>query len=290
VHLDTNTGHIAVEPQLPLKPLEVLINEKDRIVRLCGNILTIETQCGDIKELDGLIQSVYYAFPMLLNMEFADPPVINRVTGEVGGTPFSWELRMSPTIAATIAATNQELQEKRVIHSWLRFNVISPPDRKRLVAALHYFHTACRLLRAGHTPWEFMSESILNFCKVLQALFPGTDGGSCDSARKGLRKLGYTDEEIERDFVPAIILRNQIDVGHVFLAMLQWDQLNVIHQYSRSAEGAFQEMLRRTVELIGQGKADVPPYEVAVGSEIVRTINAMATRQGPSGFSPGGQP
>ncbi len=285
VHFDANTGHLSVEPKFPLKPLEVLIDERDRLVRLYGNILTIETQCKDIKEVDELIQSVYYAFPILLNMEFADPPLINRVTGEVGGTAFSWEVK---TPVATLSATSQELQEKRVVDSWLRFNLISSPDRRRLAAALHYLHTACRLLRAGHTPWEFMSESILNFCKILEALFPGTDGGSCDSARDGLRKLGYTNEEIERDFVPAIILRNQIDVGHVFLAMLTRDQLNVIHQYSHSAEAAFQEMLRRMVEYIGQGKADVPPYSVeGVGAEIARTVNAMAARQGPSPFSRG---
>ncbi len=278
ITINGNTGHWTIESKQGLRPLEVRIDEGERTTRLYGNILSVTAPCQSFSELDELIQAVYYAFPMLLNLEFADPPVVTDVTGEVDGTSFRWELERS--VSASILCTSQDLQEKKVIDSWLRFNIISDPVRRRLVAAIHYFYTACRLARSGHTPWEFMSESILNFCKTLEVLFPYGEGGTCNAVREGLERFGYTQDQIERDFIPALLLRNQIDVGHVFLATLRQDQLNVIHTYSESAEETFREMFRKIIESMQEGRFEAPPYQVSpAGSDIEKTISMMAKRQ-----------
>jgi hypothetical protein len=71
------------------------------------------------------------------------------------------------------------------------------------------------------TAGEFLAEALPNYTKVLVVLFPGQPGvETMDSARAGLRQLGYPDLEIERDFIPAMALRSHIDVAHVYLGVL----------------------------------------------------------------------
>ena len=113
--------------------------------------------------------------------------------------------------------TNQEFQEQRIVNSFNHFNVISDPRNKRLIAALTYFHRARRLARSGSSPWEFMSEIIVNYSKVLEVLFPGPE--SIKAARSGLATINYTETEIENIFIPVIALRNKIDGAHVDLTI-----------------------------------------------------------------------
>ena len=54
-------------------------------------------------------------------------------------------------------------------------------------------------------------------------------------------------------FLPAKALRNEIDVGHVSLALLTRRQLGIIHAYTDAAEGAFREMLDRVLDAVAAG-------------------------------------
>ena len=63
------------------------------------------------------------------------------------------------------------------------------------------------------SPWEFMSEVLLNFAKVLEVLFPASESQTIDAARAGLRELGFAEDEVEKWFVPALALRNHLDVA-----------------------------------------------------------------------------
>jgi len=80
VVVDANSGHYFVELKKPLDPLDVVIEEPIRKVELIGNELRITEQVVQtLEELDQLIFSVYFTFPILLNIEFADPPTVERV-------------------------------------------------------------------------------------------------------------------------------------------------------------------------------------------------------------------
>ena len=278
VYFDANTGHHTITSRTPLNPLEVVIEEPVRSVRLTGNELRIKTRCNAPNDLDELIQSIFFGFPMLLNVQFADPPVVEGVTGQVGSTPFRWELdnwRME------FYTTTQELQEQRVALAWEGFNILSAPGNRRLIAALHYFHVACRLCRAGNSPWEFMSETILNLSKVLEVLFPPAagDGRTLDAVRDGLSKLGFSEKQIEASFIPAMCLRNQIDSAHVDLSIFTRDQLRTLHAYTDSAETAFRLMLQRLVEKIKSGELSVPQYSITgARAEAVTIIEKIAER------------
>lgn len=102
---------------------------------------------------------------------------------------------------------------------------------------------------AGNSPSDFIAEVILNYCKILEVLFPPKgDGKTRDAARIGLAKLNYSKEEIERDFLPVMALRNWIDVGHAKLSLFDRNQLNILHKYTDEAEGYFRSMLCRLID------------------------------------------
>jgi hypothetical protein len=209
--------------------------------------------------LQNTIEGVYFVFPTLLNAPFADPPYIERVDGEAGSTAFRWELA---EWRAEFRTTTQRQQEERFAKAWGRMGIISEPRRRRLVTALHYFYVACRLAREGCTAGEFIAEVILNLAKSLEVLFPPAgDGKTREATRSGLRALDFSDKEIECDFIPAMALRNEIDVGHVELGLFTTDQLRVIHSFTERAERAFHELFERMLSRIESGEADLVPHE-----------------------------
>ena len=254
-HVNPNTGFYEIESKEPLRRLEVMIEEPPtRVVSLNGNVLTLTETFDSWETLSGTVESVYFGLPMLLNVTFADPPVVERVDGSIGGYKFRWELSEWQMHLET---TTQDLQENRVIQAWLRMTLLT---RRRLLAALHYFHVACRLDRRGETPGEFLAEVLLNLAKTLEAIFPGSK--SIDAAKSGLQKLGFADEEIERDFIPAISLRNSMGVGHVKIGLFTPDQLKVLHAYTERAETAFRKLLDSIIQKIESGDFEIAPYKL----------------------------
>ena len=273
---DANTGQQLVQSDPRLEPLDVRLADAERNFHLAGQELEIRSQFGSLALLDEFLQSLVLLLPWLLNVEFADPPYVERVNGEIGGVPFVWELKQWK---AHFAITTTELQEHKFADSVLRSSLVTVPHRRRLLAALHYFHRACRLDRAAVTAGEFLAEALLNYAKVLEVLFPGAQ--SVDAARAGLRGLGYSNDEIERDFAPALLLRNQIDVAHVYLGIFKTEQLAVLHWYAESSEGRFRELMKRVLQAVEKGEWEVPAYEVGQPREAVAAIvDRLAERQG----------
>ncbi len=257
---NANTGIHTIESKQPLQPLEVVIEEPARVFSFNGNVLTLTETVDSWETLRGIIESVYFGLPMLLNVTFADPPIVERVDGSIGGHEFRWELSQWRMEFRT---TTQDLQEARIAQAWQRMPLFADANRRRLLAALHYFHVACRLDRSGETPGEFLPEVLLNLAKTLEAIFPPHgDGTSLDAARSGLQQLGFADEEIERDFIPAIALRNHVGVGHAVVALFTLDQLKVLHAYTERAETAFRKLLDSIIQKIESGDFEIAPHEL----------------------------
>ncbi|HED36707.1 MAG TPA: hypothetical protein ENI76_00435 [Ignavibacteria bacterium] len=260
VFFNANTGHHHVASVAPLKPLDVKLEETNRTLEIKGNKFFITTEVLTLLDLDMLVNSIFFCFPILLNVDFADPPIIERVDGTINNIPFRWELN---DWNMTAQITSQNKQEKRIVGAWDRFDIISNPANRRLVAAIQYFHVFARLTRAGQTPWEFMSEAIVNLSKVLESLFPPQikKQGSIDAARIGLEELGYESSYIEKNLIPAIALRNNIDSGHVDLSIFTLDQLTVLQTYTESVESIFRDLLSKIFEKIEAGTYSVVPYK-----------------------------
>lgn len=260
VTFNANTGEHTVESKRPLTPLDVTINQPNRVVRLEGKLLSISQRFVSLQELESMIMSIFFGVPTLLNIKFADPPFIERVDGLIAGRAFRWELSRW---LMEFMVTTQEEQEQHVADAWKRLGIVSERHRRRLMAGLHYFHLACRLAREGRIPGEFVAEVVLNLAKTLEVLFPPERGGhSRDAVRKGLRTLEFSEDEVEGNFLPAIALRNEIDVGHVELGLFSMDQLKVIHAFTERAETAFRNMLDRLLKRIEEGKDDIASYEL----------------------------
>jgi hypothetical protein len=238
VLFNANTGAHTITSKSPMKPLEVTLREPRRTV------------------------------------EFADPPVVERVEGTIGGVGFRWELK---EWHARFRTTTQEVQESAVASSWERIGLLSVPGRRRLLAALHYFHVAVRLARQGGIAGEFLPEMILNLAKTLEVLFPPDgDGRTRDAARKGLSQLGFSDVDIEADYIPAMALRNEIDVGHVDLSLFKLEQLALIHAYVGRAEDAYRELLHRVLQRVQSGDFEVKPYEpTSARAEAVAIVDRL---------------
>lgn len=275
---NANTGRHAVKSKVPLQPLDVTIEDPVWRLEFRGNEVRVFTHCKNMKELKELVEAIYYGLPMLLNVEFADPPIVERVSGKIGDTSFQWlidDWRM-PFITTT-----QQRQEEKVNSSWLRFDLISQPANRRLLAALNYFHVACRLSRAGNSPWEFMGEIILNLSKVLEVLFPPLHNEKPrDAVRAGLKTLDYSEDEIERNFIPIMELRNYIDVAHVHLSVFNINQLQVLHRYTELIEDPFRQIFHRLFHRIETGQYQLPPFDYhAPKLEAVRIIEKLAPRK-----------
>ncbi len=248
IRYDANTGRSYVDSVPLLKPLHVTIKEHNIMVRLRGNRLHIRTYYEERDDLVRLIEAVYYGLPPILNLNFAEPPIIKRVKGKVGSTIFCWEHKLE---FFGFEVTTQETQVEKVNSAWFTMEFLNThPARRRVLAALQHFYVACRLSEAGNCPSDFMAEVLLNYYKILEVLFPpkGEVKTRKDAVCIGLAKLGYSKDEIERDFLPVMALRNEIDVGHTKLSLFDRKQLNILHRYTDAAEGHFRSMLRRLID------------------------------------------
>lgn len=271
---NANTDRDSVTPEKPLEPIVVESQADGIAMRVHGNELSVSSHFRSHRELVGLMVTVHFGLPLVLGLQYVDVPVVTMVTGQVGGVEFVWQYAKR---AAGFTVTTKELQEEHFLRAWERLEMLLPLERRRLFAALHYLHTACRLERAGVTPWEFMAEVLLNFSKVLEVLFPAQDEKTIESARAGLERLTYTPDEIEQWFIPAIALRNHLDVAHVSLAAFPQRQLRVLHDYTEQAEAHFRELLERVLDGIARGTFDVPAYtDRKPGGEAEKIIRRMA--------------
>lgn len=258
VNFNGNNGSHWVKSLPPLNPLNAVLESFDETIKLSGNVLSLSKKITSIQELKDLIHSLYFTLPMLLNIEFADPPLIEMVEGEIGSTKFRWELKHWNI---NIKKVTQEEQDSALYDSWMNLGIINSPERVRLVAALHYFHVACRLSRRAEIAGEFLSEVLLNLSKMLEVLFPSQNSGkTMEAARTWLRQIGYSSTEIESNFIPAMALRNKIDVGHVDLSLFTQKQLTVLHSYAERSEDHFRELLQRVLDKVHKQKFDVPAY------------------------------
>jgi hypothetical protein len=135
---NSNTGRSLVESSEPLDPVEVSLRLSDGTVRFVGPSCTVSFRCESRLELQSMLESYYYLLPLLLNVDFQDAPIIERVTGRVGSTQFHWGV-IQP-ISVPFDATTTEQQEKRIVLVVRRMSLLDERRAKsarRLAAALH---------------------------------------------------------------------------------------------------------------------------------------------------------
>lgn len=249
-----STGRLIFDSKAPLfDPLDSSIAISNITFKIKKNVASVHFRCKSEKMLIGLLGSLFFAFPAVLNVHILDAPFATHAWGSVGESNFQW-LFEATQVRGSVTITSKKLQESKATNSWRQVATVA--TSRRLMGGLHYFHVACRLLGAGYNRFEFMSEALLNLSKVLQSLF----GQTRDEIRDELRELGgYTDEEIDAKFITAMFLRNEFDVAHVSLSLLAPDQLKTLHKYTNIAEYAFRKLFEDLLEKIEKGEYELPP-------------------------------
>jgi hypothetical protein len=244
--LNGNTGRIRILSKPPLESIHATIDWPEQRFELKGDILRYESPCEDEKELEGHLITFVYVFPAMLNVYFADPPSILHTQGKVGETVFRWE---QVDTQFTMNPVSPEDIERHVSEAFLNLEIMTGIENRRLAAALYYFYTVSRLIVSGNSDWEFMAEAILNLSKTLQILF----GNQKDDIHKGLSKLGYTEDEIEGDFITIMVLRNDFDVGHPMINIFSREQLDILYLYLGNVENVFRDLFQRLLKKLKDG-------------------------------------
>ena len=245
--VDLNVGKSGYLSDSPLdNPIKSKIEYDNLTLEMVGNKLYCKSECKDLNSLNELIITLHYLIPFLLNIDFAEPPVVKYTSGKVGACSFTWIL---DSLDSSFEVTTREKQEQIVINSFEKLKIFKGTSNRRLAAALYYFYIARRLEEAGNSPYEFMSEIILNFNKVLEILI----GDTHDKVRKGLLNFGYTKTEIEMKFIPIIILRNHFDVGHVFIKIINEEHLTLLYEYLKKSENDFRDLLTKAIISVEDG-------------------------------------
>lgn len=283
MRFDSNTGRCLAESAVPLQPVDACISMNDGEIRFERETCRITFACDSRQELQSVLEKYHYLLPIVMNVDFPDAPVVCEVTGNAGGVDFCWGI-LDPGPAAMYATTTAD-QEDKLAAAIRRVRLLDgrgPSGRKRLTAALHWFHVACRLERVGNAPWEFLGEILLNLAKILEVLFPAANGRTLEAARAGLASLGFTTEQAEAWYVPALALRNKIDVAHISLATFAQKDLEVIHQWAGGAECRFRVLLGRILGGVAAGTWELPEYTddgpSADALDVVARLRASVTQ------------
>jgi hypothetical protein len=273
LHINANTGQTTVGVATPLD--EVMFDGVvgGVTVHLRGVHLEIDFDCQSRGELQGVLEVFHHVLPIALGVTFVDPPTVATTAGRVGDVPFTWQVERG---AGSFDVTSSETQHVRVEEAMRRLELFVMPENRRLLAGISYFNRAVRLECSGATAFEFTGEVMLNLAKCLEVLFPAGDGlQGRDAVRSGLTALGYGTDEIETWFMPAMLLRAEVDVAHVRLTLFSYQQLKTIQDYAEQAEGSFRKMLRTLVAAVEDGSFAITPYD---DEGPPRKVSEMLTR------------
>jgi hypothetical protein len=277
--MNLNTGRILVSHSEPLQPVNVVLEDADGCAKFTANEFEVSFQCESRGQLQDVLEAYHYFLPIVLNVDFIDAPVIEKVEGIAGGIPFGWCINKPHELSCDVTTT--EIQEQKLASGLRRIELLAghgPSGRRRLIAALHWFHVACRLWVVGQAPWEFLGEILLNYAKVLEVLFPSAEGRSMEQSRAGLRNLGFSEDEIEAWYVPALALRNHVDVAHVSLAAFEEADLTTLHEYAEEAEPHFRLLLSRVFDAVVAGTWELAEYEGGKPSDsALKSIERLRT-------------
>ncbi|KKL93375.1 hypothetical protein LCGC14_1875330 [marine sediment metagenome] len=266
ITLDMHTGRCGVVHDPPLEavkascllaPQEVdwpdgSVVFPEMHIELEGDRLCFQTKCTTRPMFGRALYESHYLIPALLSLELPGTVFAVSTTGRVGNVHFAWEL--DEAVFCVGAATESSLAEKAEA-SFKHLTKMRRAASVRLEAAVHYLHTAKRLLVVGCSHLEFMAECILNLCKVLEIAF----GKKRDDVRGELNRLGYSDVEIERDFVLLMLLRSHFDVGHVRLALPPDNELQALLRFLQHADRAIEHLVKRLLKMVEAGSYELPP-------------------------------
>lgn len=255
---NANTGRTSLESLPPLPAADIRTTVGDMALTFVGNTIRATWRCASREELTGALGALHFVLPLCLSLDFADASLPASTSGRAGEVSFVWQVEATRGAFDVITPA---VRDDRVSSALGRVPLLCDPRNVRLLAATAYFHKAVRLLVAGAGPSEFAGEAIVNLAKCLEVLFPGRPERTRESVREGLRQVGYSNDEIERVFVKALLLRSSLDAAHVKMATLTAAERRKLQQYMEGVVVHFRRLLRDVSDRVTRGALELSLHD-----------------------------
>lgn len=260
---DGSTGQLSVRDTSPAVPLSLAFSTETGDYNLNGSTITLKGRFECEDSIKATLNSLYIHLPTTFNLHIIEPVFIKSIRGHIGDAPFHWDLR---EMSGDFNLSNLEERKESVVSAIQLAETLAVDTNPRLAAGLRYFHVASRLAFVENTPAEFMPECILNLAKSLEALFVHRGIGELkgkprEIVRHELLKLDYSKDEMESWIMPALIIRDELDVAHASFAELDEPTARIIQEYARNAVAYFRRLFSRIIERSKSGTYALPNHD-----------------------------
>lgn len=280
IHYDGSTGRVSTIPRPGLKQVSLSLAVPPGEFSLKGNVLQFEFDCNSFAELTRTVEFLHLTVPAVLGMFMPNPSSTVSVKAELGDASLNWEMTRA---ISPVMACSQESYESHILAGLAATQLLWTSTNRRLLAAVGYSHLAARLLDVGDSKWEFMAEVILNLYKTLEILF----GRSRTVMRAHLTELGFSRTQVEGEFIPICLLRDQLDVGHARLSRFDRAQMEAICKFLDGAPRVISELLIEIFMRVQDGRyrlravrsSGPPTKEKKAMARLVSSIEAATLRR-----------
>jgi len=255
---NASTDRTTLESLPPLPLVQVEFESGTARWEMHGELIKMTTKIVNANQLSEWLDKLSLSLSELLNLELEDATTVLGMSLRIGNALYKLEYVPSQAMLGT--DTSEAFQAERVKSVFRRLQSPSVLDSRRLQAALHYFHVACRLLSLPESPWELMPEALLNMNKVLEVLFSTNRLSDCSNteARTELERLGFKEEK--REILISIMkLRNHLDVAHVDTWDFPEDSLSGVYNFLYRTEWVMREMLQLLIQRMESGDFVLKP-------------------------------
>lgn len=139
--------------------------------------------------------------------------------------------------------------------------IISYP---RFITAAIYFQHALRLISPHEVvaaPHQFFAEVVVNLSKCLEILLADKtrEGKTNDKIRASCRLVGYSDEQIESQIIPILLIRSSFDGAHALGAKVPVEQVAILKAFIDRAINNVQSILLTVAEYIKKNEGFLAP-------------------------------
>jgi hypothetical protein len=224
-------------------------------IYLCGGDIKIGFDCNSHDHLMHSLKLIL-SLPLYLSLFLSHAVSIDAFYGNIGDCEFNCEVIYGEFDFHVVSEEGQKELVELAFETALGSPII---DNQRILAAIGYLYTA-RLIRA-QSPHSsaFLPEVTLNLCKALDSLFTNRR----DQLRQELGKLGFTEKEIENEYVPLTLIRNQLDIAHPTFFSPTMEQQEIFDYFVKEASDLVEKFLKIFVKKCKNCEYEVLPYDMS---------------------------
>lgn len=248
---DKSSGEIYSETR-ESQLVETVAQWENLPITFVGPELRTTMRVQDEGKFKSLLAAFYWYLPVVLGFHLREPIRVARFELKINDNLYNVYKSELPSIR--VITTDVEIQQLRIQSSVKDLDLLysssgSISSNRPLIVAMRYYLIAQELILAGSTPTAFLPEILLNYAKILEALW----GNDREDIRKGLRDLDVPEDEIECVFIPVCLLRNSVDVAHASVSQHESPPLHALRKQVEALDGYFVNLIERLFKALREG-------------------------------------